>query len=192
MLAYGGTSIFGVGGAGTVYTKDFLKNKTHLIVDNNNLGKTLSDDITDITKDSGRTWITPESGTSKISFSDVEIRGHSHLAVVTTPPNRPIFWDVGGIIGDRTGIMHVRQNQRLKMTVENADGQQPELLWGVNVYKRADVAFPKKLVIDGIKMIVAGSISGAQNITIGTNGKLVLRYVYKEFKKSLVLTERWR
>lgn len=177
LLAYGGTSTFGVGGAGTVYTKDFLKNKTHLLVDNNNLGKSLSDDITDIKKDSGRTWVTPEPGTSKISFSDVEIRGHSHLAVITTPPNKPILWDVGGSIGDRTGIMHVRENQQLEMTLKNTDGHQPDLLWGVNVYKKADVKLPENLVIDGIKMIVAGSISGAQNITIGNNGKLILRYV---------------
>lgn len=173
LQAYGGSSLTGVGGAGTIYTKDLSKNKTHLIVNNNNIGKPPSDDITDLKTDGGRTWITPKAGTSLISYSDVEIRGLSQLAVVTSPERSSIQWDVGGIKGDRSGILHVFENQRLQMNLE--ENRQPDLLWGVNAYSRADVKLPQNLFIDGIKMIISGSVSGAHNVVVGNNGRLILR-----------------
>lgn len=173
LQAFGGTSTTSVGGAGTIYRNDRGQNKTHLLINNHNLGRPASDDITDFAKDGGRTWITPTRGTSLISYTDVEIKGNSHLAVLTRPPKSPIQWDVGGILGDRSGILHVFENQKLKITLEANNKQ--ELLWGVNAYSRADVKLPETLSIDGIKMIISGSVSGAQNITVGNNGKLILR-----------------
>ena len=165
------------GGAGTAYLHNKFQDNRQLIVDNNNIGSPLTDDIIDMNYDGGRTWLTPEPNTVVMKFDEVDIRGQSQLAVLTTPIESPVRWDIGGIRGDRSGILHVRANQELKMTLSDGQGQQPELLWGVNVYPRGDLKLPHNLVVDGIKMIVAGSLSGAQNVTVGNKGKLILRRV---------------
>ena len=69
----------------------------------------------------------------------------------------------------------MQENQELKMTLSDNSGDQPELLWGVNVYPKGDLKLPQTLFIDGIKMIVAGSLTGAHNVTVGNKGKLILR-----------------
>lgn len=175
--AFGGASSKEAGGAGTIYLHNKFLDFKQLIVDNNNIGSPLTDDITDVDYDGGRTWLTPEPNTTAMSFDEVDIRGQSQLAVLTTPPGSPVRWDIGGIRGDRSGILHVRANQELQMTLSDSQGQQPELLWGVNVYPRGDLKLPHNLVVDGIKMIVAGSLSGAQSVTVGNNGRLILRRV---------------
>ena len=109
-------------------------------------------------------------------YPKVDIRGQAQLVVATTPPGSPIRWDVGGIRGDRSGILHVQENQALRMRLADSSGFQPELLWGVNVYPKGDLKLPAELFIDGIKTIVAGSLTGADNVTIGNKGKLILRY----------------
>ena len=173
--AFGGASSHEPGGAGTVYLHNNMKDFNELIVDNNNVGSPWADDITDVAYDGGRTWLTPEPNIDVMSFDRVDIRGLSQLAVLTTPAGAPVRWDVGGIVGDRSGILHVMAHQELMMTLSDSDGQQPELLWGVNVYPKGDLKLPDNLVIDGIKMIVAGSLSGARNVTVGNKGKLILR-----------------
>lgn len=173
--AFGGGGSKEAGGAGTVYLHNKLKDYKQLIVDNNNIGAPLTDDIIDVNYDGGRTWLTPVPNTVAMTFDEVDIRGQSQLAMLTSPPESLVRWDIGGIRGDRSGILHVRANQELKMTLSDSQGQQPELLWGVNVYARGDLKLPHNLVVDGIKMIVAGSLSGAQNVTVGNKGKLILR-----------------
>ena len=173
--AFGGGGSKEAGGAGTVYLHNKFKDYKQLIVDNNNIGAPLTDDIINVNYDGGRTWLTPEPNTVAMTFDEVDIRGLSQLGVITSPPESPVRWDIGGIRGDRSGFLHVRANQELKMTLSDSQGQQPELLWGVNVYARGDLKLPHNLVIDGIKMIVAGSLSGAQNVTVGNKGKLTLR-----------------
>ena len=175
--AFGGRGSKESGGAGTAYLHNKFQDNRQLIVDNNNIGSPLTDDIIDMNYDGGRTWLTPEPNTVVMKFDEVDIRGQSQLAVLTTPIESPVRWDIGGIRGDRSGILHVRANQELKMTLSDGQGQQPELLWGVNVYPRGDLKLPHNLVVDGIKMIVAGSLSGAQNVTVGNKGKLILRRV---------------
>lgn len=173
--AYGGAGTKEAGGAGTIYLYNKVKDYQQLIVDNNNVGSPLTDDIKDERYDGGRTWLTPETSTVAMTFDEVDIRGQSQLAVLTNPPESHIRWDIGGILGDRSGIVHVRPNQELKLTSDSQQLQQPELLWGVNVYPRGDLQLSQNLFVDGIKIIVAGSLSGAQNVTVGNKGKLILR-----------------
>lgn len=178
LQAFGGKSTkYSSGGAGTVVLHNHREKTKTLLVNNNNIGTPNTDDIQDFRVDGGRTWLTPQVNTSVITFDVLDIRGKAHLAVQTTPTGSPLRWEIGGIQGDRSGILHVRANQKLKMTTSSSDGSQPELLWGVNVYSRGDLTMPENLVIDGIKIIEAGSLSGANNVTVGRGGKFVLRLV---------------
>ena len=173
--AFGGGASKEAGGAGTIFLYNKIQDYKQLIVDNNNIGSPLTDDIRNVNYDGGRTWLTPEPNTIAMTFDEVDIRGQSQLALLTSPAESPLRWDVGGIRGDRSGILHVQANQELKMSLPDGREQQPDLLWGVNVYPRGDLKLPNKLVIDGITMIIAGSLSGAQNVTVGNKGKLILR-----------------
>jgi hypothetical protein len=163
------------GGAGTVFIKDSRKNKRNLIVNNNNVGAPLSDDITNIVNDGGRSWITPEIGTRVVEYDQVDLRGKAQLAVLTNPPGSALQGIIRGFTGDRSGILHIQGNQTLRMTSNSADAGDQKLPLGVNVYSKGDVQLPESMFIDGIKVIVAGSISGAHNVTVGNKGKLVLR-----------------
>lgn len=174
-LLFLSVSSFEAGGAGTVFVRDTKKNKTKLIVNNNNVGAPKADDITNFLHDGGRTWITPESSVKAINFDQLDIRGKSQLAVLTNPPGSPIQWAIRTFTGDLSGILHIQAHQSLKMTSGGGSANGQKLPLGVNVYRQGDVQLPENLFIDGIKVIVAGSVSGAHNVTVGNQGKLVLR-----------------
>ena len=57
--AYGGEGSKESGGAGTIYLHDKFQDYKKLIVDNNNIGSPLTDDIINVNYDGGRTWLTP-------------------------------------------------------------------------------------------------------------------------------------
>lgn len=190
LQAFGGRSKkYSSGGAGTIVLYNYQEKTKALLIDNNNIGTPTTDDIQETSVDGGRTWLTPEINTSVITFDVLNIRGKAQLAVQTTPAGSPLRWEIKGIQGDRSGILHVRANQKLKMTTSTSDGNQPGLMWGVNVYERGDLTMPENLVIDGIKVIESGSLSGANNVTVGNGGKFILRLV--EFVKSLLLMKQF-
>lgn len=84
-------------------------------------------------------------------------------------------WAIKGFTGDLSGILHIQANQTLRMTSNVANSVDQKLPMGFNVYSKGDVQLPQSMFIDGIKVFVAGSISGAHNVTVGNKGKLVLR-----------------
>ena len=173
---FGGAGVSECGGAGTLLITDNSNNKTKLVLDNNNVCSPRDDDIQDFRTDGGRTWISEAPQTESITFGEVKMRGKAHLAV-SSQANKNFQIIVGKISGDRSGIFHVVQNQKLKLSFEGEGGKEPELLWGVNVYPKGDLSMSTNLVVYGIKIIVAGSLSGARNVTVGDNGRLILRCV---------------
>ena len=69
--AFGGQSVNESGGAGTILFYNKYKKTTKLLVDNNNIGAPVADDIRDVLHDGGRTWLTPESNTTVMAFDEV-------------------------------------------------------------------------------------------------------------------------
>lgn len=171
---FGGAGVSECGGAGTLLLTDTSTNKTKLVLNNNNICKPREDDIQNYRTDSGRSWITPQPKTESITLDELEMRGSAHLAV-SSLPDKTLALNVGKTSGDRTGIFHVTEDQKLRFSFEGKNDL--ELLWGVNVYAKGDLSMSTNLVVYGIKIIVAGSLSGAQNITVGDKGKLILRCV---------------
>jgi hypothetical protein len=172
--AYGGRSNLSPGGAGTVYlsSKDGAFKK--LIVDNKNIGKPSSDTIEDIRRDGGRTWLTPSVGSHKVVLSHLDIRGLGHLASLTNISQGNLEWDIGTITGDKTGLLHILANQRLVITGKEGS-KSADLPWGINVYPRGELTLSESFVVDGIKIIVAGRLNGARNLTVANGGKVILR-----------------
>ena len=173
--AYGGRSNLSPGGAGTVYlaSKDGAFRK--LTVDNQNIGKPSSDTIEDISRDGGRTWLTPPLGSHQVILSHLDIRGLGHLASLTNSTQGNLEWDIGTITGDKTGLLHILANQRLVITGKEGESESADLPWGINVYPQGELTLSESFVVDGIKIIVAGRLNGARNLTVANGGKVILR-----------------
>ena len=175
LQAYGGGSNFFPGGAGTVYLASVDGRLQKLIVDNQNTGKPSSDTITDIQRDGGRTWLTPPVGSNKVTLSHLEIRGLGQLASFWNITQGTLEWDIGTITGDKTGLLHILGYQKLVITGAEGESKSADLPWGINVYSRGELTLSESFVVDGIKIIVAGRLNGARNLTVANGGKVILR-----------------
>ena len=172
--AYGGRSNLSPGGAGTVYLASKDNTFRKLIVDNQNIGKPSSDTIENIQRDGGRTWLTPSSGSHRVILSHLDIRGLGQLASFRNSTQGILEWDIGTITGDKTGLLHILSNQRLVITGNEEKKKPPDLPWGINVYPRGELTLSESFVVDGIKIIVAGRLNGARNLTVANGGKVIL------------------
>lgn len=172
--AFGGAGVSECGGAGTLLLTDKSTNITKLVLNNNKVCRPREDDIHNYATDSGRTWITPQRQTESIMLGELEMLGNAQLAV-SSQQGKNFLLKVKKISGDRTGIFHVAESQTLQLSFDEKNRKELELLWGVNVYPKGDLSMTTNLVVNGIKIIVAGRLSGAHNVTVGDKGKLILR-----------------
>ncbi len=173
LLVLGGLSNKYPAGAGTVYTMNRATNKSKLLVDNKIDARLASTDRSEMTK---MTWIFAASGTTKVAFDELDIRGGGKLAAKTETVNSRLTWIVGDVRGDRTGMLFILKYQDIDMSKGNGKAQ--ELLWGLNVQQYGDLSLPASLDINRIGIVVAGRISGAENVTIGPGGTFSIKLVY--------------
>ena len=172
-LVLGGSSTDYPAGAGTVYLMDHRINKSKLLVDNKIVGTTSAASRADMTR---MTWIFASSGVNSLSFDELDIRGGGKLAAKTQTANAKLTWNVGTVSGDRSGMLFILKYQEIDMTKGN--GKQQELLWGLSVQQYGDLVLPRSLNINRIGIVVAGRISGAENVTIGPEGTFTVKYVF--------------
>lgn len=173
--ASGGRSNLSPGGAGTVYIANKNGEFRKLIVDNQNIGKPSSDTITDIERDGSRTWLAPRLGSHRIVLSHLDIRGLGQLASLRNTTQGILEWDIDTVTGDKTGLLHIPDNQRLVITGTEGESKLADLPWGINVYPRGELMLSESFLVDGIKIIVAGRLKGARNLTVANGGKVILR-----------------
>lgn len=174
--AFGGKSKLSPGGAGTVYLASQDSKLRSLIIDNQNVGKPLSDTIHDIQRDGSRTWLAPPQGSDGILLSHLDISGSGQLASLRNSSQGKTEWDVGVITGDKTGLLHILANQRLVISgSEGNEANSADLPWGINIYPQGELTLSESFVVDGIKIIVAGRLNGARNLTVANGGKIILR-----------------
>lgn len=175
--AYGGRSDLFSGGAGTVYLASNDGAFRKLIVDNQNTDTRSGDNITDIERDGGRTWLTPTKGTKQLVLTQLDIRGSGQLASLRNDDaSDSLEWDVGSITGDKTGLLHILANQRLVITGnDKKQTKSPDLPWGINIYPRGELTLSESFVVNGIKIITSGRLNGARNLSVANGGKVILR-----------------
>jgi hypothetical protein len=183
-LAYGGAA-GGVnsenGGAGTVFVYHMLENHTTIILDND--GKHPRDkynvisDYGGLTYDSCRTWILPESGYNKFangkflfSFNELQIYGAAHMAVLPEPVGTPVDIFFLYMIGDRTGTMHIADQQ--DMDLERAEIDLP---FNVRVYAGGFIGLAPVTIIHGVTIWLHGEMDHVENMTLHHQGHLCLQ-----------------
>ena len=182
-LAYGGSS-GGIhsepGGAGTIFIYNKLKNHTTLILDNNGqqpkytYTQCYSDNYIDLSFDSCRTWILPESGYNDFAngkfefhFNELQIFGAAHMAVVPHPVYTKVDLFFLYMIGDRTGTVHIGKNQTLDLHRQDID-----LPFNARVYTKGYLGLAPNTIVHGVTIWLCGELDHVENLTLHHLGHL--------------------
>ena len=184
--AYGGSSgsdsYSENGGGGTVFIYHMLEDHQTLIIDND--GKepydqyNIIDDYHNLTLDSCRTWIVPEAaynnftnGKFSFRFNELQIFGAAHFAIEPEDVNTKVDLYFLYMIGDRTGTVHIGNNQVM-------DLQRPEIdtPFNIRVYAGGYVGLSPFTIVHGVTIWLFGEMAWVKNITLHHGGHLSLEH----------------
>ncbi|KAL4226615.1 hypothetical protein ACF0H5_014598 [Mactra antiquata] len=183
-LAYGGAA-GGIdsenGGAGTVFIYHMIEGHKTLILDNNGQHPrdeyNVISDYNDLTFDSCRTWILPESayntlnnGEFVFSFHELQIYGAAHFAILPEPIDTPVDLYFLYMIGDRTGTIHIGNQQVL-------DLERPEIdtPFNARVYAGGYLGLAPNTIIHDVTIWLHGELDHVENLTLHHDGHLALQ-----------------
>ncbi|KAI8478546.1 hypothetical protein Bbelb_437250, partial [Branchiostoma belcheri] len=178
--AFGGRSSYEVGGAGTILLRDTDAGQDTIIVDNEDRGQprrpqidfSVLDDQQHKGEDSARTWLVPYEDQSSFTFKEMSIRRGAHLSLFNHTDGTQYNVRVNETSGDKTGMMHVGPSQILHVS---QPPESPDLMWNVLVYPGGQLEMSEHLEVRDMTLTLAGDLLGAQDVTIGHGGKLILR-----------------
>ncbi|WAR26294.1 hypothetical protein MAR_011998 [Mya arenaria] len=182
-LAYGGAKggpLSENGGPGTAYVYHKLEEHRTIIMDNN--GQHPRDehnvivDYADLTYDSSRAWILPESGYNDFAngkfefhFEEIQMYGAAHLAILPEPIGTEVDVFFRNMIGDRTGTVHLGDNQ-----VMDLERLEIDLPFNCRVYEGAFLGLAPVTIMHGITVWLHGEMDHVENLTLHHDGQLSL------------------
>lgn len=166
------------GGGGTAFIYHMLENHTTLILDNGGQQPkdkwNVIDDYGNLESDSCRTWILPESGRHyfagggyNYSFNELQVYGAAHLAILPDPVNTPVDVFFLYMIGDRSGTVHLGNNQRMDLERYEID-----LPFSVRAYAGSYTGLGTFTIVHGVSIWMHGELANIENITLHHNGLL--------------------
>ena len=174
--AKGGGSNTEAGGPGTAFLYHLVHTHRTLLVDNGGqhpLTRRISD-YSDLSRDGGRAWILPESGghdfangSHDFHFEELQIYGGAHLAILTEPVNRAASLFFRYMIGDRTGMIHISQNQ-----VMNLHRLFLDIPFSAYIYDGGYLGLAPISEMNKIIVYVEGTLDHIRNLTILNGGEL--------------------
>lgn len=168
------------GGGGTVFIYHMIRQHKTLLVDNDNRQPkdkmNVITDYSDLSKDSCRTWIIPENGTTfaagegnKYHFNELQIYGSAHLAFLTDPPNKELDLFFLYMIGDRSGTVHIGKEQTMDLLRFEVD-----LPFNARVYDGGYLGLGNFTIVHNVTIWIEGTLANIENITLHQNGHLSL------------------
>ena len=168
------------GGPGTVFLYHLKHKHRSLLISNAGrsplpANQQVVNDFTDPSLIPGRAWLLPSVGNHSLggkqnySFEEVQIYGGAHLMVLTTPQNSSASIFFQNMIGDRSGTIHVANNQTMDLLRKDID-----LPFNVKVYRGGHLGLAPVTTIHGVSIQVEGVISHIRNLTLHHGGLLVL------------------
>ena len=163
------------GGPGTVFIFHREHNHRSLIVNNGNQKPLLTYvDYKKLSQDGCKAWIMPESGihkfadtTHRFHFEELQVFGSAHLAIWPPPAGNKVSIFFKYMIGDRTGRVHVADNQTMELYRPEID-----LPFNLHIYKGGYVGLAPLTEVHGVEIIVSGTIGHIQNLTLHHKGQL--------------------
>ena len=168
------------GGAGTVFVYHMIENHKTLIIDNGGHEpwdkENVITDYSDLSSDSCRTWILPESGDHffagggyKYHFQEFQMYGAAHLAFLPEPLNHEVDVYFLYMIGDRSGTVHLGNKQVMDLNREEID-----LPFSVRAYAGSYLGLAPMTIVHGVTIWMHGELANIENITLHHNGLLSL------------------
>ena len=168
------------GGAGTVFVYNMLEDHKTLIIDNGGHQPSdkfnVIDSYANLSSDSCRTWILPESGDHffagggyKYHFHEFQMYGAAHLAFLPEPLNQEVDVYFLYMIGDRSGTVHLGNKQVMDLNREEID-----LPFSVRAYAGSYLGLAPFTIVHGVSIWMHGELANIDNITLHHNGLLSL------------------
>ena len=187
--AYGGASgsdqLAEHGGAGTAFIYHMLEDHQTLIIDNG--GKHPFDkhniiiNYHDLTHDSCRTWILPESADNEFTentgdtfsfrFNELQIYGAAHFAIKPEHEGTNVDLHFLYMIGDRTGTVHIGNKQVMDLNRPEIDTP-----FNIRVYSGGYIGLAPFTIVHGVTIWMHGEMAHVKNITAHHEGHLSLEY----------------
>lgn len=110
------------------------------------------------------------SGTdSSYHFNELQIYGKAQLAVLTSPLNSAASLVFDNMIGDRSGALHIGNNQTMDLYRQKID-----LPFSVHVYNGGFLGLAPDTFIHNVEIFLNGTLANVDNLTIHRGGKLWL------------------
>ena len=166
------------GGAGTAFIYHMENDHRTLVVDNGGLSSrdefNIIKSYNDLASDGCRTWIMPQSGRHYFAshlhlydynFEEFQMYGSAHLAILTEPADKFASLFFLYMIGDRTGTVHVGNNQKMDLERPEID-----LPFSVRAYAGSYVGLAPFTVVHDVSIWMHGEMDHVNNITLRHNG----------------------
>ena len=166
--AFGGSSLYEAGAAGTVYQKDYQKKLQYLWVSNKNQKpRTLLVNYANPRKDNARTWLPTLAKNNHYEFDEVSLSGGSHLVLQRATSDQKLVigklsdstsTNVGNII---TSYLHVGQWQTVNVL-------QTGFIFPVNIHVYGDgtLGLPSSIEVKNTAFNCEGYLSGLKELTV--------------------------
>lgn len=106
---------------------------------------------------------------SEYRFDELQIFGNAHLAVLTEPVGSAATLYFENMIGDRTGAIHVGENQEMDLQRPKID-----LPFNVHVYPTGFLGLAPDTYIQDIEIFLNGTLAYIENLTLHHDGNLWL------------------
>ena len=165
------------GGPGTVVLYHEHHQHTTLYVNNNMRNSKYVyrvHDYNDLSTDSFKAWILPESGDHWLTngghnyrFDELQIYGHAHLAVLPKPLQGGASLHFKHMIGDRSGVLHVGPHQIVDLKRDFIDTP-----FSSFVYEHGYLGLAPDTELNKVFVEVEGTIDHVHNLTLVAGGQL--------------------
>ncbi|PIK61099.1 hypothetical protein BSL78_01924 [Apostichopus japonicus] len=170
------------GGAGTVFLYHMEYDHRTLLIDNGGLEAWTDHhtlyDYSDWADDGCRTWILSLSGhhyfaggNHDFHFEELQIDGSAHVAVLTEPIGRNATLFFLYMIGDRTGTVHISENQSLDLHRPEID-----LPFSARVYADGYLGLAPDTYVHGVSIWLHGTIAHVKNMTLHHYGMFTMEH----------------
>ncbi|XP_060557569.1 uncharacterized protein LOC132717977, partial [Ruditapes philippinarum] len=111
------------------------------------------------------TWIFADRN-EQFTFSEVILKGQSHLAFMPRHDYTDgVLVDVGNVIGDKTGFLHVGYNQEVSINKTAYD-----VPFNTHVYETGHVTYPPRTFFYKTKLVSSGKVSGMEDLYVFKGG----------------------
>ena len=168
------------GGPGTVFLYHMIQTHRTLLIHNGGQKPLVSaiDDYSDLSQDGGRAWLLPESGQHQFAggqneyhFEELQIYGGGHLAVLTEPVGQNVSLFFRYMVGDRTGTLHVSENQVMDLHRPEID-----IPFSVHVYWGGFLGLAPYTEVHGVTLYISGVLGHIQNMTLHHGGAIWMNH----------------